>query len=340
MEEVAFPGGSEDVELAGTLTLPNGPGPHPVVITMTGSGPQDRNESLKPLTLLEPFAVIADALTSAGVGVLRYDDRGVGGSTGDYNAATVQELAEDARAAIDYLETRDDVDPGRIGLFGHSEGGLYAAMLGASDPRVAWIGMMAPAVIDGLTLIEEQNIALTRSTGSSEAQVEAVAEWGAVAMPLALEGDFEALERVTSDLYGRLWDELTPEEQEFAGERDTFIQLQLDSQMPIYTSDWFRSFLGYDPTSDWAQVTVPVLAIFGGKDVQVIAESNQQALETALAAAGNEDVTTLTIPDANHLFQEADTGALAEYGQLEPEFIDGFVEQVVEWTVERAGVAG
>ena len=141
-------------------------------------------------------------------------------------------------------------------------------------------------------------------------------------------------------LYGRLWDELTPEEQEFAGERDTFIQLQLDSQMPIYTSDWFRSFLGYDPTTDWAQVTVPVLAIFGGKDVQVIAESNQLALETALAAAGNEDVTTLTIPDANHLFQEADTGALAEYGQLEPEFIDGFVEQVVEWTVERAGVAG
>ena len=199
VEEVAFAGGSEDVELAGTLTLPNGPGPHPVVITMTGSGPQDRNESLKPLTLLEPFAVIADALTSAGVGVLRYDDRGVGGSTGDYNAATVQELAEDARAAIDYLETRDDVDPGRIGLFGHSEGGLYAAMLGASDPRVAWIGMMAPAVIDGLTLIEEQNIALTRSTGSPESQVEAVAEWGALAMPLALEGDFEALERVTSE---------------------------------------------------------------------------------------------------------------------------------------------
>ena len=340
VEEVAFPGGSEDVELAGTLTLPNGPGPHPVVITMTGSGPHDRNESLRPITLLEPFAVIADALTSAGVGVLRYDDRGVGGSTGDYNAATVQELAEDARAAIDYLETRDDVDPGRIGLFGHSEGGLYAAMLGASDPRVAWIGMMAPAVTDGLTLIEEQNVALTRSAGSSEAQVEAVAEWGAVAMPLALEGDFEALERVTRELYGRVWDELTPQEQEFAGERDTFIQLQLDSQLPLYTSDWFRSFLGYDPASDWEQVTVPVLAIFAGKDVQVIAESNQQALETALSAAGNEDVTTLTIPDANHLFQEADTGALAEYGQLEPEFIDGFVEAVVEWTVERAGVAG
>ena len=159
-------------------------------------------------------------------------------------------------------------------------------------------------------------------------------------MPLALEGDFEALEQVTRELYGRIWDELTPEEQGFAGERDTFVQLQADAQLPIYTSDWFRSFLGYDPVGDWEQVTVPVLAIFAGKDVQVIAESNQAALEAALSAAGNEDVTTLTIPDANHLFQEAVTGAMTEYGELPPEFIDGFVEAVVEWTVERAGVAG
>jgi len=338
IEEIAFPGGSEDVELAGTLTLPNGPGPHPVVITMTGSGPQDRNESLKPITLLEPFAVIADALTSAGVGVLRYDDRGVGGSTGDYNAATVQELAEDARAAIDYLEARDDVDPQRLGLFGHSEGGLYAAILGASDPRVAYIGMMAPAVIDGISLIVEQNVALTRSAGASEEQAQATGEWTAEAMPYAVSGEFEALEESTRALYGRLWDEMTPADRELAGERETFIQLQLDAQMPIYTSDWYRSLLGYDPTEDWAQVDVPVLGIFGGKDVQVIAESNEAALLETLQDAGNEDVATLTFPDANHLFQEAVTGAFAEYAELEPEFIDGFVEAVVDWMVERAGV--
>ena len=339
VEDVAFPGGSDGVELAGTLTLPNGPGPHPVVVTMTGSGPQDRNESLKPITLLEPFAVIADALTSNGVGVLRYDDRGVGGSTGDYNAATVQELAQDARAAIDYLATRDDVDPERIGLFGHSEGGLYAAMLGASDPRVAFIGMMAPAVTDGITLIVEQNMAIARSSGSPEEQVQAFREWSLEAMPLALMGDFEALEQTTRDLYGTLWVEMTPGDQELAGERETFVELQLDSQLPIYTSDWFRSFLGYDPTADWAQVTVPVLGIFGGKDVQVIAESNEAALREALASAGNEDVTTMTFPEANHLFQEAVTGAYSEYGELEAEFIDGFTEAVVEWMVDVAGVA-
>ncbi len=339
IEEVTFPGGSEGVELAGTLTLPDGPGPHPAVVTMSGSGAQDRDESLKPITALKPFAVIADALTSAGVAVLRYDDRGVGGSTGDYNAATIEELAEDARAAVDYLETRDDIDPGRIGLFGHSEGGLYAAILGASDPRVAFIGMMAPAVIDGITLIVEQNMALTRSAGDPQETVDAFGEYSAAAMPLALEGDFEALEQVTRELYGRLWDESSPEDQVLAGDRETFIQLQIDQLMPVYTSDWYRSFLGYDPATDWEQVTVPVLGIFGGLDVQVIAESNEAALREALQAAGNEDVTTLTIPDANHLFQAAVTGAYAEYGELEPDFVDGFVETVVDWVAERAGVA-
>lgn len=339
-EEVSFAGGSEGVELAGTLTLPDAPGRHPVVITMTGSGPQDRNESLKPTTLLEPFAVIADALTSAGVGVLRYDDRGVGGSTGDYNAATVQELAEDARAAIDYLETRDDVDPERIGLFGHSEGGLYSAMLGASDPRVAFIGMMAPAVIDGISLIVEQNVAITRADGSSDQQVEAVGDYVATLMPILLEGDFEAAERIIRDFLGRVYDELSPEQREFAGDRETFVDRQVEAQLPIYESDWYRSFLGYDPTADWAQVDVPVLGIFGGKDTQVVAESNATALRETLEAAGNEDVTTLTFDDANHLFQEAVTGAVSEYGELEPEFIEGFTEAVVDWFVERAGVSG
>jgi pimeloyl-ACP methyl ester carboxylesterase len=339
IEEVAFPGGSDGVELAGTLTLPDGPGPHPIVITMSGSGAQDRDESLRPITTLKPFAIIADALTSAGVGVLRYDDRGVGGSTGDYSTATIEDLAEDARSAIDYLETRDDVDAERIGLFGHSEGGLYSSILGASDPRVAWIGMMAPAIIDGVTLLVEQNIALAESTGSSAEQVEAIGAWASEAMPLAVEGDFEMLEQVTRDFYTMIWEGLDPDEQLVAGERDAFVQGRLDRELPIYTSDWYRSLLAYDSADDWREVTVPVLSIFGGLDVQVIAESNQAALEALLADADNDDFTTFTIPDANHLFQDAETGALAEYGQFEPEFIDGFVEDVVNWTVKRAGVA-
>ncbi len=339
IEQVSFPGGAEGVQLAGTLTLPPGPGPHPVVVTMSGSGAQDRDESMRPITTLQPFAILADALTSAGVGVLRYDDRGVGDSTGDYESATIAELAEDARAAIDYLETRDDIDPARIGLFGHSEGGLYSAILGSSDPRIAWIGMMAPAVIDGVTLIVEQNQALLRSSGADDATVEKYAAYTAEAAPLARDGEFEALEAVIRDFHGRAWDELAPEDQVIAGDREAFIQRQVDAEMLVYTSDWFRSFLAYDPASDWQQVSVPVLAIFGGKDAQVLADSNATALRAALEAGGNEDVEIITIPDANHLFQKADTGSIGEYGKLEPVFIDGFIDAVVDWTTAQAGVA-
>ena len=165
VEEVRFPGGAEGVELAGTLTLPDGDGPHPAVVLLSGSGPQDRDESTRPAALIEPFALIADALTRAGIGVLRYDDRGVGGSTGDYGTATVADLTGDGRAALDYLMTRADVDPARLGVLGHSEGGLYAATLGAEDPRVAFIVVLAPPAVEGSRLLAEQNEAIARASG-------------------------------------------------------------------------------------------------------------------------------------------------------------------------------
>ncbi len=339
IEEVAFPGGAADVELAGTLTLPEGPGPHPVVITMSGSGPSDRDESLAPISALKPFAVLADALTSAGVGVLRYDDRGVGDSTGEHEGATIRDFAADAGAAIDYLATRADVDPERIGLVGHSEGGSYAARLGASDPRVAYIGMMAPATVDGISLIVAQNGALLRSAGESEEFAVAAEAFAAEVMPFARDGDAEAVKTMTEAFYGDLWDNLSEDDRTLAGDRDSYAELLAAREVDIYTSDWFRSFLEYDPVQDWEQVTVPVLGIFGGKDAQVLAEQNEPALRAALEAAGNEDFETITFDDANHLFQAADTGAFAEYAQLEPEFIDGFVDAVVDWMTVHAGVA-
>jgi pimeloyl-ACP methyl ester carboxylesterase len=339
VEEVAFPGGAEDVELAGTLTLPNGPGPHPVVITMSGSGPSDRDESLKPISALKPFAVLADALTSAGVGVLRYDDRGVGSSTGEHEGAVIDDFTADARAAIDYLETRSDVDPERIGLFGHSEGGLYAAKLGASDPRVAYIGMMAPAIADGISLIVAQNGALLRSAGADEDFAAAAEAFAAEVMPFARDGDIETVKAMTEEFYGQVWDGLTEDERAVAGERESYAERVAAREVEIYTSDWFQSFLAYDPVPDWEQVSVPVLGVFAGKDAQVLAEQNEPALRAALDAAGNEDFETLTFSDANHLFQEADTGAYAEYSELEPEFIDGFVDAVVDWMVLHTDVA-
>jgi len=338
IEEVTFPGGSPGVELAGTLTLPRGPGPHPVVVLMSGSGAQDRDESLKPVAALKPFALIADALTSAGVGVLRYDDRGVGASSGDYEAATVQDLASDGRAAIDYLESRADIDPARIGLLGHSEGGMYAAMLGASDPRIAFIVGMAPAVVDGVELLIAQNEAILRAAGEAEDEIAAARAFAEAVMPAARDGDVEAVERAGREYFGGLWDRLDPDQQALAGPRAEFIERRA-GQLAIYATDWFRSLLAYDAEQDWARVTVPVLGLFGARDVQVVREQNEPALREALESAGNDDFEIVVLPDANHLFQSAETGAFDEYGTLEPEFTADFLPTLVDWVTAHAGVA-
>jgi pimeloyl-ACP methyl ester carboxylesterase len=337
-QEVSFAGGSEGVELAGTLTLPPGPGPHPAVVLMSGSGAQDRDESIRPVATIKPFALIAEALTPAGVAVLRYDDRGVGGSSGDYQAATIQELAGDGQAAIDYLRGRDDIDPARIGVIGHSEGGLYAAMLAAKDPDIAFVvGMAAPAP-DGVTRIVAQNEAISRAAGQSEEEIEHARVFAAEAMPLARDGDAEGLEASVRDYFEGLWERQPDEARTILGDQEDFAQRQVESALTLYLSDWFRSFLAYDPAPDWQQVTVPVLAFFGGRDVQVPAEQNERALTAVLAAGGNHDVSTMVLPEANHLFQDAETGAVAEYGTLAAEFTPAFLPDLVGWVTERAGV--
>jgi uncharacterized protein len=337
-EEVAFPGGSDGVELAGTLTLPSAPGPHPAVVLLSGSGAQDRDESLRPVSAIKPFALIADALTSAGVAVLRYDDRGVGDSTGDYEAATVEELAGDGRAALDHLLGRDDIDAARIGILGHSEGGLYAAMLAAEDPDIAFVvGMAAPAT-DGVTLIVDQNEAILRASGESEAEIAHAVAFAETVIPAVRDGDAEAAEAGVRAYFGGLWDRQSEADRTVLGDREAFVQRQVDSLLPLYLSDWFRSILAYDPAPDWQRVRVPVLGLFGARDVQVVTEPNVAALRAALAAGGNEDVEIVVFPDANHLFQASETGALQEYGTLAPAFTPDFLPTLVDWVTARVGI--
>jgi pimeloyl-ACP methyl ester carboxylesterase len=302
---------------------------------MSGSGAQDRDESLRPISSLKPFALIADALTSAGLAVLRYDDRGVGGSSGEYSTATIDELAADGAAALAFLRGREDIDRGRIGLLGHSEGGLYAAKLAAADPAVAFvIGLAAPA-LDGVSLLVSQNVAITQASGASEEEVAAAAAFAQEAMPLARDGDAEGVEAAMRAYLGTLWD-LAPEaERAVMGERADFVEAQVKSRLPGLLTDWYRSILAYDPAPDWQRVSVPVLAVYAGLDVQVLADGNAAALEAALEAGGNDDVEIVTLPDANHLFQAAETGALAEYATLPPEFTPDLLPTLVDWLNEH-----
>jgi pimeloyl-ACP methyl ester carboxylesterase len=338
IEEVSFPGGDAGFELAGTLTLPKAPGPHPAIVLMSGSGPQDRDESLRPAALIKPFALIADALTSAGVAVLRYDDRGVGGSGGDYASATITDLASDGAAALDYLRGRPDIDPVRVGLLGHSEGGLYAAQLAAADPRVAFVVAMAAPATDGVTLMVAQNEAIARSQGASDEQVAMARDVAARSLPAARDGDEVALEATLREYFGGLWDDTPAGDRAVLGEREAFIDRQLGGALEQYRSDWFRSLLAYDPGPDWQRVGVPVLGLYGGKDVQVVSAQNEPALRSHLQAAGNEDVEIVVFDDANHLFQASQSGAVGEYGTLAAEFTPDFLPTLVEWVTARAGV--
>jgi len=339
-EDVTFPGGAEGVTLAGTLTLPEGDGPFPVVVLMTGSGPQDRNESLRPIAAIQPFALIADALTRAGVAVLRYDDRGVGESTGDYASAVIDDFTADGAAAIDYLLTRDEINPEQIGILGHSEGGIYAATLGADNPNVAFvIGMAAPAM-NGVDLMVEQNVALSENQGMSPEDVELIRELASNVYAAIIAGDMDAVEQLTREGFGALYDSQTAETQAQMRDRDAFIQSQLDAQMPVYQSPWYLALLESNAGADWARVTIPVLSLYGGKDIQVIAGTNAAALETALNAAGNTDYEIVTFPNANHLFQEAVTGGLEEYGMLEQTFTPDFLPTLIEWVLAHVTPGG
>jgi uncharacterized protein len=337
-EEVTFQNG--DVTLAGTLTLPEGEGPHPAVVLITGSGPQDRDESIAPLADIKPFRLIADYLTRNGIAVLRYDDRGVGKSTGNFSAATTEDFANDASAGVDYLTTRNDINAEQIGILGHSEGGVAAPMVAVNNENVAFvIGMAAPAV-SGADVLLEQNRRILQVANTDEAVIENRMELFQAWFTALLNADPENpddVEAVRAAMIALVTDQVSGMNK---AERDAFgeVDAYVEQQLPALLGDWWRFFLSYNPGEDWAQVEVPVLALYGALDVQVDAEQNATAIETALA--DNEDVTIVTLPTANHLFQDAETGGVEEYGTLEQTFVEAFLPTITEWLLERVDIAG
>lgn len=332
-EEVSIPNG--DVTLAGTLTLPEGDGPHPAIVLVTGSGPQDRDESLAPVTGLKPFAVIADYLSRQGIAVLRYDDRGVGKSTGDYAKADLDDFTSDANAAIDYLLSRDEIDADQIGLLGHSEGGIVAARLGATNEHLAFIVSMAGTAVKGTDLLLVQNHKIVLANGGSEELAALTEEFVQKMMDAVQANDLEAFKTIVHDYTLKQLDTLPQDQRDAVGDPEKYAQTVVDQQTAGYFNDWFRSLLAYNPADDWAKTTIPVLAVFGGKDVQVDAEQNAGPMEAALKAAGNTDYTVVTIPTANHLFQDAKTGGTAEYSTLPNEFVADFLPTIGDWILEH-----
>lgn len=315
-EEVSYKNPASGLTLAGTLTLPQGQGPFPVALLITGSGPQDRDETIFDH---KPFLVLADALTRRGVAVLRVDDRGVGGSQGgDMATATTLDFATDVAAGVAYLRGRKDIDPDRVGLIGHSEGGVIAPMVAAKDPRIAFVVMMAGTGVPGDQLLPRQYHDIYRASGASEA----VAADQAKKVEAA-----NALVRAEPDKAKAKADLIKIFSQGADGGAAAGVA-------QLINSTWYRAFLDIDPAKALAEVRAPVLALNGAKDTQVSAEANLPLIKAALAR--NPDATVRTLPDLNHLFQTAKTGAPGEYAKIEETIAPSALAAIVDWTVAHA----
>ena len=303
------------VHLAGTLTVPNGAGPFPAVVLITGSGSQDRDE-----TIFEhkPFLVLADNLTRRGIAVLRVDDRGMGGSTGAGPGDTTADFATDVAAGVAWLKTRPEVDPKRIGLIGHSEGGEIAPMVAVADRSVAFLVLWAGQGVRGAEVISEQVRALARAAGAPPDAAERAGQMQAALLAAIIAAPDAAAARAAAIKASVDAGQPPPPE-------TALIQL---------TSPWYRHFVAYDPAPTLAAVKVPVLALVGGKDTQVTAAQNIPALRAALA--GNPRAQVLELPGLNHLLQTATTGGGDEYGPIEETIAPSALKVIGDWVVQVA----
>jgi uncharacterized protein len=315
-EDVSFPNASANITLAGTITIPPDKGPFAAVALIVGSGPHDRDETVMGH---RPFLVLADYLTRKGIVVLRYDKRGVAKSGGDRATATSADYATDAHAAVAYLKTRPEVDPHKIGLIGHSEGGAIAPMVAVQDPSVAFIVLMAGPGVRGDAIIVAQTIAIAEANGTSKEESEKAGDEERRVLNLveSSTNPQELKKTIRAD---------SP-----AGTTDAMI----DGQLKTLNSPWFRYFLSFDPATYLRRVTCPVLALNGEKDRQVPPGQNLPAIRKALTEAGNKHFEAVELPGLNHLFQTATTGSPGEYATIAETIAPAALEKIGSWILQQ-----
>ncbi len=308
-EEVVFENASAGINLAGTLTLPKGASGLTGIVLIAGSGPNDRNE-----TAMGHFLLLSDFLTREGYAVLRYDKRGIGASEGDYGKATTFDFAEDAKAAVEYLKTRPDIDPSSIGLIGHSEGALIAPMIAAEkDSNLSFIVLMGGVGVSGSELLLLQVRRMSEISGAPDEEIEESIISSRVLYDIAKTNESDSV-------VGQKIKEADPDINE--------------GLYNMLLSPWFRTFLSLEPGTWLEKVECPVLAITGEKDVQCPPVENLAAIEQSLQKGGNQNYSVQMLPGLNHLFQTAESGSPYEYEQI-PEIISPDALEVIRiWLVE------
>lgn len=324
-ENVKIKNTKANILLAGTLTKPKQGDQFPAIILISGSGPQNRDEEILEH---KPFLVIADYFTKLGYAVLRYDDRGTYESEGDFKLATSLDFAEDVDAIIDYLKTRKDINPSKIGLMGHSEGGVIAPMVASTRNDLSFIVLLAGTGVTGREVILDQIEAINRANGETEENISLAHYTSKVTF------DFlETIQNKTNKkelLTAFLTDQIDNNSKFSIPTGITKAQF-IETQVPQLSSAWMNFFLFYNPQHALSKVSCPVLALNGEKDLQVTHRLNLPEIENALKTGQTTSYKTVSIANLNHLFQECTTGSPNEYGEIKQTFSPDALHLISNW---------
>ncbi|MFK8006819.1 MAG: alpha/beta hydrolase family protein [Saprospiraceae bacterium] len=329
-EEVKFENSKGGHHLAGTLTIPKSGDFETVVVLITGSGPQDRNEELLGH---KPFLVLSDHFTKQGIAVLRYDDRGVAKSTGTFKGSTSRDFADDASAAVSFLKKRKDMAGKKIGLCGHSEGGMIAPIVASENSNVDFIVLLAGPGIKIPELMKLQTDKISEAEGVDEnmRKLNAVIIENAFGFLHKNKGmEREDLRKGLTQILSDGFESLPKAETE-GEDKNKFMEGELEMML----DDWFLYFMQFDPADYLSKVKCPVLAVNGELDLQVTSKENLEGIKSSLKKAGNKNVTIKEFKGLNHLFQETKTGAPSEYAKLEETFNEEAMKYVSDWILGR-----
>jgi len=331
-EEVSIKNG--DITLSGVLSYPESKTKLPAIVLVSGSGAQNRDSDIAGF---KPFKILADHFNNKGIAVLRYDDRGHGKSTGkSVGESTSKEIATDASAAHTYLRNHKAIDPSKVGLLGHSEGGIIVPMVAANNDNVAFIILMAGYGVKGIEVTSEQQKAILKAQGMNDEFINQASEMNKKLID-AMQDESKSQEEVLELAKKLITDQIAylPENvQSQITDKEAYANFQAQSAVKQMNSPWIQFYMTYDPAPTLAQVECPVLMLFGGLDTQITVSQNKSVMEEALAS--NSNVEVKVFEKANHLFQEAKTGSPMEYANLDKEFVTGFEEYVSNWILEKA----
>jgi pimeloyl-ACP methyl ester carboxylesterase len=331
--EVTF--SHNNITLSGTLAIPElkqgkvgKAQKFPAVILVSGSGQQTRDSDIFGFKV---FKTLSDSLVAKGIAVLRYDDRGVGQSGGDPQLCTTFDFVDDANAAIDFLKGQKHINPNKIGVIGHSEGGVIAANLASKRKDLAFVVTMAGPAKPGDEILLEQNQKIAELSGMPQKKIDEANELNKKFYAgLKNNASWESLEDVVG-AYLKSEIDAVPG---LDNKEEVFAQ-KLQGLKDRYETPWVKAYVKHDPYTDLLQSNCPVLGLFGGKDVQVLAQSNTVAMESAFKKNGGNKSKTIVYAEANHLFQKANTGLPQEYPNLGKQFVNGFIDDIVAWVLKE-----